>query len=86
MYIYFSNLHFFSCTHTIIRKHNILAELADGNEDMAGERMDMLISLSVTFVSAMVNLPLTADDAVDGRRKVSQQKERNQATRALTLV
>lgn len=47
-----------------------LIELTDGNEDMAGERMDMLISLGVTTVAAMVNLPLTADDAVDGRRKV----------------
>jgi hypothetical protein len=33
--------------------------------------MDMLISLAVTTVAAMVNLPLTADDAVDGRRKVT---------------
>ncbi|XP_071178743.1 serine/threonine-protein kinase 36-like isoform X5 [Mytilus edulis] len=47
-----------------------LIELTDGNEDMAGERMDMLISLGVTTVAAMVNLPLTADDAVDGRRKI----------------
>ena len=47
-----------------------VSDLADGNEDMAGERMDMLISLAVTTVAAMVNLPLTADDAVDGRRKV----------------
>ncbi|VDI30045.1 fused, partial [Mytilus galloprovincialis] len=49
---------------------DILEELTDGNEDMAGERMDMLISLGVTTVAAMVNLPLTADDAVDGRRKI----------------
>lgn len=48
-----------------------ISDLADGNEDIAGERMDMLISLAVTAVAAMVNLPLTADDAVDGRRKVN---------------
>ena len=47
-----------------------ITELAEGNEEMAGERMDMLISLAVTTIAAMVNLPLTADDAVDGRRKV----------------
>jgi hypothetical protein len=48
-----------------------VSDLTDGNEDIAGERMDMLISLAVTTVAAMVNLPLTADDAVDGRRKVT---------------
>lgn len=47
-----------------------MTELAEGNGEVATDRMESLIQLSVTTVSAMVTLPLSMDEAADGRRKV----------------
>lgn len=48
----------------------LFTELAEGNGEVATDRMESLIQLAVTTIAAMVNLPLSLDEAADGRRKV----------------
>lgn len=48
-----------------------LTELAEGNGEVATDRMESLIQLAVTTIAAMVNLPLSLDEAADGRRKIA---------------
>lgn len=48
---------------------NIFQDLAEGNT-AAAERMEMLINICTTTLSAMVNIPLSVDEGADGRRKV----------------
>ncbi|KAK3094442.1 hypothetical protein FSP39_001787 [Pinctada imbricata] len=48
-----------------------MTELADDNGEMASERLENLINISVTTLAAMVNLPLSMDEGADGRRKIA---------------
>lgn len=59
-----------SSLHSYIYYLYLFTELAEGNGEVATDRMESLIQLAVTTITAMVNLPLSEDEAADGRRKV----------------
>ncbi|KAL5015967.1 hypothetical protein ScPMuIL_005556 [Solemya velum] len=48
-----------------------LEELAEGNSEAASERHDTLVQLCVTAMSALINISVGQDAAVEGRRKIA---------------
>ena len=54
----------------LVDKMDFYTDLAEGNGEVATDRMESLIQLAVTTIAAMVNLPLSENEAADGRRKV----------------